>query len=922
MRIVGPFLARALSAVVVAVCVAASAAAQTPTTEQLEIFRNLTPEQQEAVLDQMGQQSAGRQDNAPTDREKSGDEQRQQQTDGVEEQRRRATVREEDEPKIPVLAADDTIVIELRMPRINAPETGTDRRRKLEETITLVGTRNPYQLDRDAQLNLPGFVPIALGGLTEEQARQRLSLEPALLPLEVKLTRLPLAKTGIAGLKPYGYDLFDSAPSSFSPVTDLPVPADYVIGAGDELNVQLFGNQNRNLRLIVNRDGSISFPELGPLRVGGLTFNAARRLVEARVAEQMIGVTASVSMGETRSIRVFVLGEARYPGSYAVSGLATVTTAMFAAGGVKPIGSLRDVQLKRLGTVVRRFDLYDMLIRGDTSDDAKLLPGDVIFIPPVGPTISIDGEVKRPAIYELRNETSLAAVVGLAGGFTSEADTGRASLTRIDADSRRVVLDVNLRQAGGDQGVRNGDVLRVSRLRPQLDSGVVLEGFVHRPGSFAWREGLRLSNVIGSVDELKPGADQHYILIRRETGAERRLAVISADLTAALAAPGSAADVALAPRDRIVVFDLAPGRERIIQPLVEELKLQADLARPTELVRIGGRVKAPGEYPLEPGMRVSDLLRAGGNLDAAAYGGTAELTRYTIGEAGARQTELVEIDLAAVRRGDAGANLPLMPFDYLAVKETPDWTDQEFVTLRGEVRFPGTYPIRKGETLREVLARAGGLTVMAFPEGGVFTRMDLKVLEQQQIDRLAERMRSDLASLALAAANAGQSDAAQALQSGQALLAQLQGAKATGRFVIDLPGLLISSTRSEKDVVMRDGDELFIPKKRQEVTVIGEVQNASSHLYLPKLRRVDYISLSGGTTKKADRGRVYVVHADGSVASRRGSWLARNYDAAIKPGDSIVVPLDTERMPRLPLWQAVTQILYNVAVSVAAVNSF
>jgi protein involved in polysaccharide export with SLBB domain len=150
----------------------------------------------------------------------------------------------------------------------------------------------------------------------------------------------------------------------------------------------------------------------------------------------------------------------------------------------------------------------------------------------------------------------------------------------------------------------------------------------------------------------------------------------------------------------------------------------------------------------------------------------------------------------------------------------------------------------------------------------------------------------------------------------------LQGAKATGRFVIDLPGLLISSTRSEKDVVMRDGDELFIPKKRQEVTVIGEVQNASSHLYLPKLRRVDYISLSGGTTKKADRGRVYVVHADGSVASRRGSWLARNYDAAIKPGDSIVVPLDTERMPRLPLWQAVTQILYNVAVSVAAVNSF
>jgi polysaccharide export outer membrane protein len=482
---------------------------------------------------------------------------------------------------------------------------------------------------------------------------------------------------------------------------------------------------------------------------------------------------------------------------------------------------------------------------------------------------------------------------------------------------------VNLNQpAGGSHRVGNGDILRIARLRPQIDAGVELEGYVHRPGPLAWREGLRLSDVIGSVDELKPNADQNYVLIRREMGPDRRISILSADLTAALAAPGSGADVPLAPRDRIIVFDLAPGRERIIQPLLDELTLQSSLARPTEVVQIGGSVKAPGEYPLEPGMRISDLLRAGGNLDPAAFGGSAELSRYTLNDAGERRTELIVVDLAAVRRGDSNADILLQSADHLIIKETPDWRGRESVTLRGEVRFPGTYPIRRGETLLQLLERAGGLTTLAFPEGSAFTRRDLKEIEQQQLDRLAERLRSDLAALALQAANAGQASASEALQSGQSLLSQLQDAQATGRFVIDLPGLLAMEQGSVKDVLLRDGDELVIPKRRQEVSVIGEVQNATSHLYLPDLGRDDYVYLSGGTTKKADRGRIHIVRADGSVATRRGSWLARSYDVAIKPGDTIVVPLDTERMPRLPFWQAVTQILYNVAVSVAAVNSF
>lgn len=901
---------------------AAGSGAQTPSADQLELFRNLTPEQQQALMERLqeentedralpaGTRDAARVGASPLEADRQRDGQRT-----VPNAQRSSN---EERPAVPVLAPNSTLLVQASV--TEPDELETTERDALEGVVNLILERNPYRLDRNGSLNLPGIPGIGLGGLTEQQAGRRLGSDPALRGLTLRVVDLPVTPAGVDRLRPFGYDLFESSPSTFSPVTDVPVPAEYVVGAGDELAVQLFGSQNITRRLVVSREGTISFPELGPIQVAGLTFSAARRAIESRVAAEMIGVQVSVTMGDTRSIRVFVLGEARQPGSYTVSGLATMTTALFASGGVKTIGSLRDIQLRRQGQLVRRFDLYDMLLGGDTSADAKLLPGDVIFVPPIGATASIDGEVKRPAIYELRGDTSPTELVRMAGGLTPEADATRTVVTRI-RDGRRAVESLDLESASSSL-LSNGDVLTIAQVRPQLDSGVMLEGFVHRPGAFAWREGLRLTDVIGSIDELRPNADASYVLIRRESGGDRRVSAVSANLAAALAAPGSDADPQLLPRDRITVFDLAPGRERIIRPLLEELRLQSQLARPTEVVRIGGRVKVPGEYPLEAGMRVSDLLRAGGNLDPGAYAGEAELTRYAIDASGVRQTELVTIDLAAMGRGDALANVLLQPYDYLVIKETPSWDSLESVTLRGEVKFPGTYAIRRGETLFQVLERAGGLTPLAFADGSAFTRLDLQKAEQQQLDRLAERMRSDLAALSLQAANVGRADASQALISGQSLLAQLQTAKATGRYVIDLPSLLEGRAGGPMDVMLRDGDTLVIPKIRQEVTVIGEVQNPTSHQFRPELRRADYIAMSGGTTPKADRGRIHVVRADGRVASRVNSMLARNYDLSIKPGDTVVVPLDTERMPRLPFWQAVTQILYNVAVSVAAVNSF
>ena len=789
----------------------------------------------------------------------------------------------------------------------------------------MIRAHNPYQLSEDGALALPGFPPIPLSGLTDDDATLRLKSEPTFSSLDIRLTRLTLRKTGVQALKPFGYDLFDRAPSTFAPVTNVPVPADYIIGPGDRLEIQLYGTQNRSLRVTVDRDGRINFPELGPINVSGQLFNQVREQIEVRVARQMIGVRASVSMGDTRSIRVFVLGEAQRSGSYTISGLGTITSALFAAGGVKAIGSLRNIQLKRQGTVVRRLDLYDLLIRGDTIDDTKLLPGDVIFIPPVGLTVSVAGEVRRPAIYEVKNESTVDDIVGLAGGLTAEADRSRVTLTRIDENQRRVVLRVDTTSNEGKaQRVRNGDVLQIAHLRTTLDSGIQVQGHVYTPGVVAFHEGLRLSDVVHSVDELQPNADIHYLLIRREVPPDRRIAVLSVDLAAALKSPGSGADVALMPRDRIMVFDLASGRDRVIQPLMEELGVQSNMDRPTQVVHVDGRVKVPGDYPLESGMTVGDLIRAGGGLADAAYGTKAELTRYEVIGGESRRTDLIEIDLAAALRGDSAANLPLRSFDNLSIKEVSGWRSQESVTLLGAGRFPGHYSIRRGETLRSVIARAGGLTNFAFADGAVFTREELRRREQDQMDILSSRMQKDLTILAVQASATSQSGgggAASALAVGQQLFTQLRSVRAVGRLVIDLNVSMRAAPGSNADVILRNGDQLIVPRYQQEVTVIGEVQNSTSHLFNASFGRDDYISMSGGTTKRADRKSIYVVHANGNVVTNQGNLWFRNGSVAMKPGDTVVVPLDAERLPSLPYWQAVTSILYNVAIAVAAVHA-
>ncbi len=355
----------------------------------------------------------------------------------------------------------------ITIPAEPAPILEAGEREELQQRIDLVRSRNPYQLD-SIRFTAAARIRADHARWPQRGAGDASSFGDRGIPQARRQShQVAGAQDGRRRTETFRLRPVQGRSATFAPVGDVPVPSDYIVGPGDQIIVQLFGSQNRTLRLTVGRDGRISFPELGPINVGGQTFERVANDLEARVSRQMIGVRASVGMGATRSIRVFVMGETNRPGSYTVSGLTTVTSALYASGGVKPIGSLRDIQLKRQGAVIRRLDLYDLLLRGDTSGDAKLLPGDVIFIPPVSATVAVDGEVQRPAIYELKGTTSVADIIQLAGGTTSEADTGRAALVRVNDRRARVVVNVPLdTPAGRSELLRNGDSLRVLRLRP------------------------------------------------------------------------------------------------------------------------------------------------------------------------------------------------------------------------------------------------------------------------------------------------------------------------------------------------------------------------------------------------------------------------------------------------------------------------
>lgn len=754
------------------------------------------------------------------------------------------------------------------------------------------------------------------------------------------------------GLKPFGYELFEGKPSTFAPVTEIPVPANYTLGPGDELKVQLWGNENRQLSLVVSRDGTIEMPERGPVNVAGMSFQQIREEISRLVAEQYIGVKAAVSLGELRSMRVFVLGEARTPGSFSVSSLSTITNALYVSGGIRHTGSLRNVQLKRNGKVVSTLDLYDLLLKGDTSGDVRLQPGDAVFIPAVGPRVGIDGEVYRPALYEIKNSTTLDDLVNLAGGLTSQAYPQITRIERTNQDFLRVIAEADLTNNQGKRAkVKSGDRVSVASIADVTGQYVEITGAATREGKFAWVPGMRVSSIIRNLDaDLLPIADTNFAAVVRTNPDTQQVSVLSLELKNAVSNPGGPVDLIMQEKDQLLVFaDEGKGdfkqsfpenpekgsggdvtqegaedeadtkrfsRDTLFDPVVKRLKAQATPSTPQQTMTISGPVRYPGEYPLPATGKVKDAIVMAGGLTDSALMLDAELARRSLNSNGVEQTQLRTISLADAMNDQI--DIQLQSRDRLMVRSIPLFGATRTIKLEGEVVYPGEYTFSDGETLVDVLKRAGGLTSNAFPRGAVFTRKKLRELEAQRLLEAEKRLQGDLLGVQLEGDNFG-GQSAQRVEQVQSLLDDVQTSRPVGRMVIELASVLEDS--SYQSIRLQDGDTLNVPIIPQAVSVFGEVQFPTSHLHSAGLTVDDYLERSGGPTRQADESRVYVVKADGSVMlPEKSAWFGGR-SQQLQPGDTVIMPIDVDRLNQLELWTNVSQIVYQMALGAAAVGN-
>ena len=388
----------------------------------------------------------------------------------------------------------------------------------------------------------------------------------------------------------FGYDFFVDAPITFAPGINIPAPPDYILGPDDEINLITFGNKNATYNLTVTRDGDIYFPGFGPVSVSGLTFNDARETIEAIVQNQMLSTKVSVSMGELRSVDIFVLGEAHQPGRYTVSALTTLTNAIFQSGGVNLTGSLRNIQLKRKGEVVSTFDFYDLLLNGDTSKDIRLMQGDVVFIPPITKTAGLAGEVTRPGIYELKQNETLADLIKFAGNLKPKADRFSATLHRIEPSYGGFnLIPIALNDSYLENfELNNGDVFNIFPVVDNFKNAVLITGHALQPGFFPWQEGMRIGDLIKSKDNLLSMTDLTYVLVKREHKLNQNYEYIQIDFEEIFNNDAIATNILLRARDEILLLPSLLRPEQITTQLIadnyaienDQVVLEQDLCHP------------------------------------------------------------------------------------------------------------------------------------------------------------------------------------------------------------------------------------------------------------------------------------------------------------------------------------------------------
>ena len=799
---------------------------------------------------------------------------------------------------------------------------------------------SPEQIEKARELLRQGASPevvkekLALPETLEEKpappelpTEKPITPEEAISPkgkseIEINLSgRIPTAVS--TDLTQFGYELFRAAISTFAPVTDVPVGPDYVVGPGDGFNISLWGRIEGSYQAEVDRNGEITLPKIGTLKVWGLTFSELKRYLFREFSKHYKGFEMNVVMARLRTIRVFVIGEVVTPGSYTLSSLSTVFNALFAAGGPSKRGTMRKIQLIRGGKVIRTIDLYEFLLKGDKSQDERLQSGDTIFVPIIGAVVGIAGNVMRPAIYEMKDKMTVGDLFHLAGGVTPVGYLQRVQIERIVAHEKRMVEDFDLAEYARKKDfpqlkitLKDRDLVKVFPILPTTQDIVYLEGHVRRPGGYEFNEGMKLLDLIPSFDELLPEPYLDYAEIIRLVPPDFHPETIPFNLGRLLKGDRSQ-NIELKEHDTVTVY----SRETL---------------REVPQVTVSGEIQRPGKYRLLENMRVKDLIYEAGNLKRSAYLPEAEITRLIKTEK-AVTSKIITINLGEALKENSEHNIPLREDDYLFVRQIPEWYTDKTVTLNGEVKFPGVHSFSKGERLSSVLERAGGYTERAYLKGAFFTRESAKRIQEERlkgyIDRLEEdilRSQAQIAEATISEAEARSLE--QSLAVKRELLRKTRTAQVTGRVVIALD-TLDKFRGSKYDLELEDGDALTIPPVPGVVNVLGSVYNPTSIVYAEGKTVDFYLNKVGGPTPDAEEGEIYLVKADGSVISKtqQGTfgiswdsedrrWIAGGFRAVrVEPGDTILVPSKVTRIVWKRELMDWTTILYQIAVTTGVV---
>ena len=715
----------------------------------------------------------------------------------------------------------------------------------------------------------------------------------------------------------FGQSLFDLPLSTFAPLDLLQVPGDYIIGAGDGLQVRIWGQLEADLRVTVDRSGQIYIPRVGPISVAGVHYGELEQYLKNEVSKMFRNFNLTATVGRLRSIQVLVVGNARYPGTYTISSLSTLVNAIFVSGGPTPQGSLRHIQVRRDGATVTDFDFYDLLIKGDKSKDVRLQPGDVLYIPPVGPLTAISGSVNTPAIYELKGTSTLNDLIEIAGGMSSLADTGRITIERVTDHQARKTLEFPYDETSRALALQDGDIVRVLSIVPSFQDTVTLRGNVANPGRYPWKTGMHIRDLIPNPDAL---LTRRYWLDRAAIGNGQAteypigptVRCLSASQTANGANPGStqsanAAGGAATAGNQVATGTTPQSAAAAGSPGVVYVPCDAKgQPLPAE-----ASPNANGRVPLANERSAATDSEEMSTTQRTAKNVTADLRHYApeINWDYAIIQRVNPIDLTskllwfsprkAIIEHDAASNLQLESGDIVTIFSQRDISLPEdersrYMVVEGEVGRPGVYKLEKNETLYSVLQRAGGLTPNAYIYGSQLLRESARIEQQNSLDQLVTTMEVQVRQSALSvAASAAGGDAQAIAQLQEGIITQLRTVRATGR--VALPVKPSDKKLSDfPNMLMEDNDRLVIPHTPSTVSVVGNVYNPGSFIFEPRANSGAYLDMAGKGKPQSDLHHAFVLRANGVVVAANnvnGLFTGSKFDhLRLYPGDEIIVP--------------------------------